>query len=198
MNKAFAMNEPKTTASMRSNPLLQILALAAAITLVILGSWSYSEFITSAQNDPFPDSPTNLSAQPGDTQVKLNWTDPGDTSITGYQLWQHVHSKNLTATERTQYDEFGYAVAIDGDTAVVGMPGEDSPLKSGAAFVFTRNSDTGTWSQVAKLKAKDPIAQDRLGLSVALEGDAIVVGSPRHANEKGAVYVYTRPNTLEG
>ena len=154
---------------------------------------------------PRPAKPTGLSAAPGDTQVKLSWNDPveGSPPITSYQLWQHAENAVLTATNRADNDEFGYAVAIDGNTAVVGMPGEDSPDDSGAAFVFTRDQVTGTWSQVARLRASDPGTQDtdeyRFGLSVAVHedtsnGDTIVVGAPDHSGNKGAVYVFTEPS----
>ncbi len=149
---------------------------------------------------PRPAKPTGLSAAPGDTQVKLSWNDPveGSPPINSYQLWQHAERPMLTADDRAANDEFGYAVAIDGDTAVVGMPGEDNPDNSGAAFVYTRDS-SGTWSQVAKLRASDPNAQDRIGLSVAVHedtsnGDTIVVGAPHHSSSKGAVYVFTEPS----
>ncbi len=149
---------------------------------------------------PRPAKPTGLSAAPGDTQVKLSWNDPveGSPPINNYELWQHAERPMLTDDDRAANDEFGYAVAIDGDTAVVGMPGEDNPDNSGAAFVFTRDS-SGTWSQVAKLRASDPNAQDRIGLSVAVHedtsnGDTIVVGAPHHSSSKGAVYVFTEPS----
>ena len=149
---------------------------------------------------PRPAKPTGLSAVPGDTQVKLSWNDPveGSPPINNYELWQHAERPMLTADDRAPNDEFGYAVAIDGDTAVVGMPGEDNPDNSGAAFVYTRDS-SGTWSQVAKLRASDPNAQDRIGLSVAVHedtsnGDTIVVGAPHHSSSKGAVYVFTEPS----
>ncbi len=149
---------------------------------------------------PRPAKPTGLSAVPGDTQVKLSWNDPveGSPPIKNYQLWQHAGNAMLTADTREANDEFGYAVAIDGDTAVVGMPGEDNPDNSGAAFVFTRDS-SGTWSQVAKLRASDPNAQDRFGLSVAVHedtsnGDTIVVGAPHGSSSRGAVYVFTEPS----
>ena len=149
---------------------------------------------------PRPAKPTGLSAAPGDTQVKLSWNDPveGSPPINNYELWQHAERPMLTADDRAANDEFGYAVAIDGDTAVVGMPGEDNPDNSGAAFVFTRDS-SGTWSQVAELRASDPNAQDRIGLSVAVHedasnGDTIVVGAPHHSSSKGAVYVFTEPS----
>ena len=151
---------------------------------------------------PRPAKPTGLSAVPGDTQVKLSWNDPveGSPPINNYELWQHAERPMLTADDRAANDEFGYAVAIDGDTAVVGMPGDDdgTSLNVGAAFVFTRDS-SGTWSQVAKLRASDSNAQDRIGLSVAVHedpsnGDTIVVGAPHHSSSKGAVYVFTEPS----
>ena len=160
---------------------------------------------------PKPAKPTGLSATPGDTQVKLSWSDPagGSPPINNYQLWQHAENAILTAPSPTAEDEFGYAVAIDGDTAVVGMPGEDNPDNSGAAFVFTRDS-SGTWSRVARLRASDPVDnvdgdgdddndKHRFGLSVAVHedtsnGDTIVVGAPDHSDSKGAVYVFSEPS----
>ena len=152
---------------------------------------------------PKPADPTGLSAVAGDSQVKLSWGDPagGSPPIINYQLWQHAEHPTLTADTRTANDEFGYAVAIDGDTAVVGMPGEDSPDNSGAAFVFTRDQGTGKWSPspVARLRASDPGTQYRFGLSVAVHedtsnGDTIVVGAPDHSSSKGAVYVFSEPS----
>ncbi len=154
---------------------------------------------------PNPADPTGLSAVAGDSQVKLSWGDPADASITNYQLWQHVHSQKLIGPSRHPDDEFGYAVAMDGDTAVVGMPGEDDPTNSGVAFVFTRDQGTGKWrpSPVARLRASDPGTQDtdqyRFGLSVAVHedtsnGDTIVVGAPDHSSSKGAVYVFSEPS----
>ena len=154
---------------------------------------------------PKPAKPTGLSAAPGDTQVRLSWELPGEGSppINSYQLWQHAEHQTLIAPSPAADDGFGYAVAIDGDTAVVGMPGEDSPDDSGAAFVFTRDS-SGTWSQVARLRASDPGIQNtdryRFGLSVAVHedtsnGDTIVVGAPHHSSSKGAAYVFSEPDT---
>ena len=152
---------------------------------------------------PKPAVPTVLSAVAGDSQVELSWDDPagGSPPIINYQLWQHGEHPTLTADTRTANDEFGYAVAIDGDTAVVGMPGEDSPDNSGAAFVFTRDQGTGKWSPspVARLRASDPGTQYRFGLSVAVHedtsnGDTIVVGAPDHSSNKGAVYVFSEPS----
>ena len=166
------------------------------------GAGPPSDPLSATPLKPRPAKPTGLSAAPGDTQVRLSWDLPGESSppINSYQLWQHAENAILTAPSPMADDEFGYAVAIDGDTAVVGMPGDDdgTSLNVGAAFVFTSDS-SGTWSQVAKLRASDPNAQDRFGLSVAVHedtsnGDTIVVGAPHHSSSRGAVYVFTEPS----
>ena len=46
----------------------------------------------------------------------------------------------------------------------------------GAAYVFTRSGTD--WTPQAKLTASDGAANDQFGLSVGIEGDTAVVGSP--------------------
>jgi len=116
-------------------------------------------------------------------------------------------------------DQFGYSVAVSGDTAVVGAPYEDSSTTgvnstpnnsatdSGAAYVFVRSG--GVWSQQAYLKASNPGFGDEFGWSVAVSGDTVVVGAPYEASsttgvnstpnnsagESGAAYVFVRSGT---
>src|SRR5690606_33882888 len=88
----------------------------------------------------------------------------------------------LKAANADAYDFFGYAVAISGDTVVVGAyyedsagsdPNDNSAADAGAAYVFVR---TGTvWSQQAYLKAANAEAGDNFGISVAISGDTVVV-----------------------
>ncbi len=94
----------------------------------------------------------------------------------------------LKASNTDAGDQFGYSVAISGDTVVIGAKTEDSvstgvngdqsdngASDSGAAYVFVRTS--GVWSQQAYLKASNTDAGDQFGLSVAISGDTIVVGA---------------------
>jgi hypothetical protein len=122
-------------------------------------------------------------------------------------------------------DTFGYTVAIDGDTMVVGAPYEDSAATgingnqqdnsatgSGAAYVYVRTDAQGApgWSQQAYLKASNTGAGDQFGYSVAISGDTIVVGAWREASAaqgvngdqnnnaafgSGAAYVFVRTGT---
>ncbi|RZV37536.1 MAG: hypothetical protein EX272_05235 [Chromatiales bacterium] len=100
----------------------------------------------------------------------------------------------LVASDGAAGDEFGYSVAISGDTAVVGAPrGNDKGEDSGSAYVFTRSGST--WRQQAKLVASDGAVGDVFGISVAISGDTVVIGADL-ADEKGsnsgAAYVFSR------
>ena len=86
-------------------------------------------------------------------------------------------------------DQFGYSVAISGDTLVVGAP--LSANFAGAAYVFVRSN--GVWSQQAELLASDAAVNDFFGGSVAIFGSTLVVGAPGHAST-GAAYVFAQSN----
>jgi hypothetical protein len=71
---------------------------------------------------------------------------------------------------------FGSAVALHGDTALVGEAGDgEKAPEAGAAHVFTR--ETAGWAAQAKLLAEDGNEDEALGTSVALDGDRAVVGA---------------------
>lgn len=100
----------------------------------------------------------------------------------------------LVALDGAAGDGFGFSVAVSGDTISVGAPyADEKGLDAGAAYVFARNGST--WSQQAKLVANDGFVKDYLGISVALDGNTVVVGS-YYDDDKGAdsgsVYVYAR------
>ena len=89
---------------------------------------------------------------------------------------------------------FGAAAAIDGDTLVVGAKNEDAPKKnSGAAYVFTRGGTI--WSEQAVLLASDADEDDFFGWSVAVDGDAAIVGAYMDVFETGKAYTYARSGT---
>lgn len=108
---------------------------------------------------------------------------------------------------------FGGAVAISGDTLIVGAIGDNSAaggvngdqadhslVSGGAAYVFMREGTK--WSQQAYLKAPKPGEFDEFGGSVAISGDTAVVGATgakvgnAKSGEKddgpGAAFVFVR------
>jgi hypothetical protein len=104
----------------------------------------------------------------------------------------------LTASDGAAGDQFGFSVAVDGDTIVIGAIGDgDLGSPNGSAYVFTR---TGTvWSQQEKLNASDSAAFDNFGISVALNEDTIVIGAAfddDNGSDSGSAYVFTRTGTV--
>ena len=101
----------------------------------------------------------------------------------------------LTINDGNTNGQFGYSLAIDGDTIVVGERGAD-PFDKGAAYVFVRVN--GNWLQQAKLVGNDSINGDRFGEAVAISGNTIIVGAVLHDTagtpnvNKGAAYIFTR------
>ena len=109
---------------------------------------------------------------------------------------QTVHSQCFStvpsALDAEAGDRLGFAVAIDGDTALVGAyHSDDFGLRSGSAYIFRRVN--GAWEQEQKLLASDGAALDRFGWSVDIDGPVAVVGAWYHGDQgfhSGAVYVY--------
>ena len=89
--------------------------------------------------------------------------------------------------------EFGLAVALsgDGNTALIGAPGDDGEI--GAAWVFTRSGSTWT-QQGEKLTGAEEIEKGRFGEKVALsaDGGTALIGGRRDASNTGAAWVFTR------
>jgi hypothetical protein len=84
----------------------------------------------------------------------------------------------LTASDGASSDLFGYSVAIDGGTVVVGAYGDDDGgSASGSAYVFRTSDGGATYDEVSKLTASDAAADDRFGFSVAIDGTTVVVGT---------------------
>ena len=103
----------------------------------------------------------------------------------------------LISSDAVAYDFFGVAVAIDGDTLLVGANGDDDHgSASGAAYVFVRSN--GVWVQQAKLTPNDGAVDDEFGRYVALAGNTALIGSHWHdarGANSGAAYVFVRNGT---
>jgi hypothetical protein len=96
-------------------------------------------------------------------------------------------------------DDFGTAVAISGDTVVVGAGAWDVAGQQGAAYVFAKPGGgwSGTVNPAARLTASDGAVDDWFGFQVAIDGATIVSGASQltvagHAGQ-GEGYVFVEP-----
>ena len=123
--------------------------------------------------------------------------DAGPSSGSAYVFAEDAGSWNqqvkLTASDAVAEDQFGFSVAINAGTVVVGAFGDD--VHAGSAYTFQRAN--GNWSQQSKLVASDRAVNDWFGHSVAIDDDHIVIGSVMDDDagpSSGSVYVFVQEN----
>src|SRR3954471_19837037 len=89
-------------------------------------------------------------------------------------------------------DLFGFSVAEEGGTLVVGAP--DDASGQGAVYVYDRQGDN--WVESAKLTASDGDPGDVLGIGGAIDADTIVAGAPGDTvdmnGNQGSAYTFAR------
>lgn len=196
------------------------------------GIWIQQAYL-KASNAGIPDAFGFGVAISGDTVVVGAYSEagdatstaanPNDAAINAGAAYVYVRTNGVWTQQAylkardTVTTYFGYSVAMDGDTVVVGAYGEaagatsavacpDNSVAAGAAYVFIRSN--GAWTQQAYLTASNVEGCDYFGRSVAIAGDTVVVGAPLEdgdatstaaspnntAYQAGAAYVFVRSN----
>jgi len=202
------------------------------------GIWSQQAYLKASNTDS-DDAFGQSVALDGDTLVVGANEASNATGVDGNELDNSASSSGaayvfvrsdgiwsqqayLKASNTDASDYFGWSVALDGDTVVVGADSEssnatgvngnqldNSASSSGAAYVFVRSD--GIWSQQAYLKASNTDSDDTFGTSVALDGDTLMVGAcgedsnatgvngnqlDNSASSSGAAYVFVRSDGI--
>jgi len=89
-------------------------------------------------------------------------------------------------------DFFGISVAINGDRAIVGAPGDnDNGDDSGSAYIYHWNGTN--WVEQQKITASNGEYRDSFGSAVAIEGDRAIIGATQTDNNysnAGSVYFF--------
>ncbi len=216
---------PKTHRSLSaaSSTLAAGLLLAAQVAGAAITQQAYLKASNTGPEDYFGYS----VAVSGDTMVVGAYLEDSTAAGSGaaYVFVRNgtnwTQQAHLKVSNPGNYDFFGIAVAISGDTLVVAANGEDSSATgvdgdgsdnsasdSGAAYVFVRNGTN--WTQQAYLKASNTDGGDEFGVYVAISGDTVVVGAPgegssatgvdgdgsdNSVSHAGAAYVFVRNGT---
>ena len=105
--------------------------------------------------------------------------------------------QKILSTPRGVGAQFGNAVAISGNTMVIGARNDSTTAsQAGAAVVYVRSGTS--WTQQAKLLANDGALGDKFGYSVAVSDNTIVIGAYNDDGafaDTGSAYVFTRNGT---
>jgi hypothetical protein len=136
----------------------------------------------------------SAEAQDGDQRAGAAYVFRRDPSS---GQWSQVD--RVTTSEAARFDDFGSALALAGDTLLVGARTKHVGFNpdQGAAFVFRREtSSSDIWMEHDKLTASDGAANDSFADAVALHEETAIVGVPRReggvagVHDFGGVYLY--------
>ena len=112
---------------------------------------------------------------------------------------QRNEQARFLASDREEGDQLGESVDVDGDTIVAGAWRKNN--KSGPTFLrgtaYTFDATrTGADDETGKLVPTDASGLDQFGMSVAIEGDTIVVGANKDSfpgsSYQGSAYTFAR------
>lgn len=109
-----------------------------------------------------------------------------------------AQAQKILSEDGASSDYFGYSVAIDGATVLIGAFNKkiNGNFAQGAAYVFTGTD--GSWTQTQELTASDGGTTGDFGRSVALEGTSAVVGANdldlHQSGQLSSAYVFVNSN----
>lgn len=120
-------------------------------------------------------------------------------------VWEET--QKVVASDRAAFDEYGGAVAIRGNRAIIGArwketdaSGSNPLVGAGGAYIYERDGG-GVWNEAGILIAPDREQFDNLGWSVSIEGDYAVAGAYREEDDEngnnnllyaGSAYIFKR------
>ena len=160
-------------------------ASAGGVPAVIL-----SRAATSARILVMPGAATgNVSV----TNATSTATAPSSFTINASLYPYFQQGSKLTNSSTNAIQGSYVSVSADGNTAIIGAPGDDS--NKGAAWIYVRSGTT--WSQQAKLVGTGAVgaAKQGTGVAISANGNTAVVGGPADNSSAGAAWVFTRNGT---
>lgn len=113
----------------------------------------------------------------------VNWYGPG--AVYSYRTdaeGRWIERSRLMATDSARMDDFGRAMAVDGNSLVVGAPRKRDG--AGVAYLFTRSSASAAWSPAGTIAAP---AAGEFASALILVGNDLLIGAPT-ADSTGVVY----------
>ena len=119
----------------------------------------------------------------------VNWYGPG--TVYAYSASQEgwKDPQLLTAPDSSRMDDFGRAIALDGNTMVIGAPRKHDQI--GAVYVFDRTGTETPWEITGTIMPPVSEVPGQMGTAVVLQGNDLLVGAPS-TGRTGSVYHYRR------
>jgi hypothetical protein len=192
--RAEGVDSSHASLLLRADPLLE---LGEKLTATATGDTSLASF--GADVAISADGDTAIVGAPGDDGGRgAAWVFTREGS-TWTQQSEKLTDGEVTGGSLPEAVAFGASVAIsaDGNTALVGGPGDTADR--GAVWVFTR--DGSSWApQGEKMTGGEEEGAGEFGRNVALSADGVtaLAGGPLDAKGIGAAWVFTREGATWG
>ena len=167
-----------------------LISLAAAVICAASSGYAATFVLTQTLNNPTPESGDYFGgsvAVSGNTVVVGADGDDTGASDAGSAYIFDVTTGDLLQTLNNPTpeagDNFGYSVAVSGNTAVIGARRDNTGARfAGSAYIF----DVTTGDLLQTLNNPTPERDDYFGRSVAVSGNTAVIG----ARFAGSAYIF--------
>jgi FG-GAP repeat len=168
--------------------------------------WRQTAKLTSGDLDTFFGTAVALDGGTAVVGANAN-NEHGTFTGAAYVFGRHEGGLNqwgrrasLAAYDAERDKNFGWSVAVRGETVVVGARGDDhTGPQAGAAYVFRRHvGGRNRYGPVKKLTASDSsFGFEDFGWSVDVSDSLVVIGAPKGGPEPftGAAYLYPVPTS---
>ena len=169
--------------------------------------WIEDAVLTASDREPYDYFGSSVAIDGDVIVVGASHEDPHGLNLAGSAYVFHLEGavweeqKKLVPLDLKEQSNFGNAVAVSGDTIIVGAYMADdfdcssggTGCNSGSAYIFSRHKGgPDNWGLAAKLHSSDIRSEDTFGASVSIDGDIAVVGAPQAGDFNGAAYVFSR------
>ncbi|HJT98097.1 MAG TPA: FG-GAP repeat protein [Rhodanobacteraceae bacterium] len=161
------------------------------------GTWTQTQKLVANDGQMFENFGYSIGLHGTTALIGADAATIGENSVQGavYEFtfadgtW--TQGQKLSASDGGIGDIFGYSIAFDGTTAIIGAYANN--LYQGAVYVFGRSG--GKWAESQKLVADDGAPNAYFGYATALSGSTLLVGawgaSPDGNDTQGEAYVFT-------
>ncbi|MDX8412416.1 MAG: PKD domain-containing protein [Mariprofundaceae bacterium] len=206
LEQGFTLAQPPEKFAIEGQPLILEIAISGGLTPNVDENGKGVSFIDASgrplliyhELTAFDATSKKLPAKRAffDGTLHIEVDDTGAAYPLTIDPW--IEQTKLLSEDGALRDQFGWSVALSGDTALIGARRDaDLGTYSGSVYVFERDTETGTWSQQQKLLAEDGGSGDYFGYAVALSEDTALIGAYSNDNKgfdssSGAVYVFER------
>ena len=122
-------------------------------------------------------------------------TNSGSVYYFSYDGSNWTEQAKLHASDANGNDNFGNAIAVDGNHLFIGAYMDDENLSTNSGSVYYFSYDGNNWTEQVKLNASDAEGNDIFGSSIAVDGNNLFIGAymddDNSSTNSGSVYYFS-------